>query len=112
VLHEALDGAALARSVTALEDDDVPVPVGLAPLLQLEQFDLQQPLLLLVLLAPHPLVVRIALAPGVDDLTAGVQQQLGIVVIVVADGVAVEGGGIQSHRWKVSTTVYAAVSPK
>ena len=53
MLHEPLDGAALARGVAALEHDDVPVPVGLAPLLQLQQFDLQQPLLLLVVGARH-----------------------------------------------------------
>ena len=38
-----------------------------------EQFDLQQPLLLLVVFALHALVVRVALAPGVDDLAAGHQ---------------------------------------
>ena len=28
MLHEALDGAALARRVAALEHDDVPMPIG------------------------------------------------------------------------------------
>ena len=51
VLHESLDGAALARCVATLEHDDVAQPVGLAPLLQLEQLDLQKSLLLFVFLA-------------------------------------------------------------
>jgi hypothetical protein len=89
VLHEPLDGAALARRVTALENEDVPVIVGLAPLLELEQLDLQQPLLLLVLNTRHALVIRIVLSPGVHYLAAGLNDQLGIVVIVVAHGIAV-----------------------
>ena len=63
--------------------------VGLAPLLQLQQFDLQQPLLLLVFAARHALVVRVVLPPGVHYFAAGLNDQLGIVVIVVAHGVAV-----------------------
>jgi anti-sigma factor RsiW len=59
VFHEAFDGATLARGVAALEHDDMPMAVRLAPLLQLQQFDLQQPLLLLVLVAPHAVVVGV-----------------------------------------------------
>ena len=59
----------------------------LAPLLQLEQFDLKQSLLLFVVLAPHALVVRVVRAPGVDDLTAGMGQQLRVVIVVVTHGV-------------------------
>jgi phosphoserine phosphatase len=48
VLHEALDGAALAGGVAALEQDHHALPGLLDPGLQLEQFDLQAVLLLLV----------------------------------------------------------------
>jgi hypothetical protein len=110
VLHEPLDGAALASGVAALEHDDVSQAVRLAPLLQLQQFDLQQPLLLLVLLALHSLVVRIVLAPGVDDLAAGLDDQLGVVVIVVAHRVAVQGRNVESHRRNVSTPAKSSVT--
>jgi hypothetical protein len=53
------------------------MPVALAPLLQLQQFDLQQPLLLLVVFALHAVVVRVVLAPGVHDLAGGLDDQLG-----------------------------------
>jgi hypothetical protein len=66
----------------------VPVAVGLAPLLQLEQFDLQQPLLLLVLVARHALVVWEVLAPRVDGRAAGIEQHR-VVIIVVVHAVAV-----------------------
>ena len=104
VLHESLDGAALACGVTALENDDVPLAVGLAPLLQLQQLDLQQPLLLLVFVTRHPFVVRIALAPGVHDLPVGCDQHR-IVVVVVTDGVDV-GAEASSHgrRYRLSPT--------
>ena len=88
MFHEPIDGAALACGFTALEHDDVPVPVRLAPLLQLQQFDLQQPLLLLVLVAPHPLVVRVVLPPGVDGDAVSVEQD-GVVIVVVVHAVAV-----------------------
>ena len=67
VLHEPLDGAALARGIPALEENDQPPPVGLDPLLQLEQLDLQQPLLSLVLLVGDALLIGVTLPPGVDD---------------------------------------------
>jgi hypothetical protein len=111
VLHEPLDGAALACGIATLEHDDVPVAVRLTPLLQLQQLDLQQALLLLVLVALHPRVVRVALAPGVDGLTARNQQQFGIVVVVIADGVPV-GVDVQAHRPNVSTAAKAAVTPR
>jgi hypothetical protein len=50
VLHEALDGAALARRVAALEQDHHALPGFLDPCLQLEQFHLKPVLLLLVVL--------------------------------------------------------------
>ena len=83
-----LDGAALACGIATLEHDDAPVAVGLAPLLQLQQFDLQQSLLLLVVVTLHPLVVRVVLPPGVDDFAAGLNQQHRVVIVVVTDGVA------------------------
>jgi len=88
VLHEPLDRAALARRVATLEHDDVPVAVGLAPLLQLQQFDLQQSLLLLVLVARHALLVRVVLPPGVDGNSVGVEQHR-VVIVVVVHAVAV-----------------------
>src|SRR3712207_6920852 len=47
---------------------------GLGPVLQLEQLDLQQPLAALVLLARQPLLVRVALAPGLHRRAVGPQQ--------------------------------------
>ena len=109
VFHEPLDGAALARGVAALEHDDVPVAVGLAPLLQLQQFDLQQPLLLLVLVALHALVVRVVLPPGVDLGAFWLPNQHRVVVVIVANCVAL--GSIEHrHRQKLSTRGYAWVT--
>jgi hypothetical protein len=109
VLHEPLDGAALARRVASLEDDDVPVPVGLAPLLQLQQFDLQQSLLLLVVLASQARVVRVVLAPGVDDVAAPMGQQFGVVIVVVTHGVG-SGFVCDDHAANVSTAMNVAVT--
>ena len=60
VLHEALDRAALAGGVAALEQDDDLLPGLLDPGLQLEQFDLQPVLLALVALARQQVLVRVA----------------------------------------------------
>jgi hypothetical protein len=98
VLHEPFDGATLARGVAALENDDMPVAVGLAPLLQLEQFDLQQPLLLFLLMPRHPLVIRVAFPPGVDFHTVGLTNQHRIVVVVIANGVAL--GSVEHRHWQ------------
>ena len=59
------------------------VPGLLDPVLQLQQLDLQQPLGPLVLLASHPLGVRIALAPGVHRPTVGAHQHRLVVVAIV-----------------------------
>jgi hypothetical protein len=83
VLHEPLDGAALAGRIAALEHDHVPVAVGLTPLLQLEQFDLQQPLLLLVLIARHAVGVRVVLPPRVDGNAVGTNQDRIVIVVEV-----------------------------
>ena len=68
----------------------------LDPVLQLQQLDLQQPLVVLVLVAAHPLVVRVALAPGVDRLAVGVDQHR-VVIVVVDDPVVTEAVN-QSER--------------
>src|SRR5438552_2757407 len=82
VLHEPLDGAALAGRVAPLEEHHQPLAGVLDPVLQLEQLDLHQPLLALVVLAVHPLRVRVALAPGVDRFAVDGDQH-GIVVGLV-----------------------------
>ena len=99
VLREPFDGAALAGRVAALEHDHMPVIVGLAPLLQLEQLDLQQSLLFLVPVAMHAFVVRVVLPPGVDRDTVGTEQNR-IVVVIVAD---LKSRHIQAHGRKVPT---------
>jgi hypothetical protein len=73
VLREPLDGAALARGVTAFEHDDVPGAGVLAPALQLQEFDLQSPLDVLVVVARHPLVVGVTLAPRLDGIAVAVE---------------------------------------
>jgi hypothetical protein len=69
---------------------------------------LQQSLLLLVLVARHARLVRIVLPPGVDGNSVGVEQH-GVVIVIVVHAVAVR---IQSHRQKISTGVYAEVTPR
>ena len=61
-----------------------------AVLLQLEQFDLETPFQVLVLLAGHPVVVGISLTPGVDVLPVPVKQHR-VVIITVVDGVPMLG---------------------
>jgi hypothetical protein len=82
VLGEPLDGAALAGRVAALEHHNQPLTGGLDPVLELQQLDLQQPLGPLVLLAPHPLGLGVALAPGIHRPTVGSHQH-GLVVIAI-----------------------------
>jgi hypothetical protein len=81
-------------------------PVGLAPLLQLQQLDLQQPLLLLVFGARHAVVVGVTLAPGIDIGSARVVHKHGVVVIVIADG-EIFRPFKRGHPQTVSTRVYA-----
>jgi hypothetical protein len=83
VLGEALDRAALAGGVPALEDDDELLPRLLHPVLQLEQLDLQAALRGVVLGPRHALGVRVALAPGVDGRAVGAQE--GRLALVVHD---------------------------
>ena len=83
MLGEPLDGAALAGRIPALEHDDQPLPSGLDPVLELQRLDLQQALGPLVLLAPHPLGVGIALPPGIHRPTIGTHQHRLVLVAVV-----------------------------
>ena len=82
VLHEPLDGAALAGRVAPLEQDDQALVGVLDPLLELQQLDLQQPLHSLVVLAGHPLPVGVALPPGVDGCAVDPEQHRVVVRVV------------------------------
>jgi len=86
MLHEPLDGAALAGGVASFEQNHVTRAGALGPPLQLQQLDLQQPLLPLVLATRQALVVRVTLTPGLHGVAVLVQQD-GIVVVLVVDGV-------------------------
>ncbi|CPZ28147.1 Uncharacterised protein [Mycobacteroides abscessus] len=70
MLGEPLDRSPLAGGVAPLEDDAYLLAVLLDPQLQLQQFDLQLALGLLVLLAGKFFVIGIALFPGVLGLFA------------------------------------------
>ena len=59
------------------------------PGLELQQLDLEEVLGLVVLLARHPLVVGVVLAPGVDGPARRVDEDR-VVVVVLADRVAVD----------------------
>jgi hypothetical protein len=73
VLHEALDGAALAGRVAAFEEDHHPLAGLLDPGLELEQLDLQAVFLLLVGLAGHQVLVGVgAFAPALGELVVRV----------------------------------------
>ncbi len=72
--RETLDGAAFARRVPALADHHHAGPGVLDPALQLQQFDLQDPLRPLVLRPPDLPVVGVVLAPGPDRRSGSVQQ--------------------------------------
>src|SRR5215471_6865742 len=80
--------------VPALEHDDQPLAGVLDPVLQLDQLDLQQSLGPFVVVARHPLVVRIVLAPGVYHGSVGPQQHR-VVVIIVHDGQSSEDGEVR-----------------
>jgi hypothetical protein len=98
MLHEPLNGPALAGGVAALEHDHVPAAGALGVVLQLQQLDLQPALQPLVFVARHAVVIRVALAPGVDAVAVLVEQD-GVVVVFVVDGVAVFAGrkGVQIY---------------
>ena len=83
VLGEALDGAALAGGVAALEHQDDALPCLLDPALELEEFDLQAALLDLVLPALHALRIGVALAPRLDERARRVDQLAVVVPVLV-----------------------------
>ena len=97
VLGEAFDRAALARGVPAFEEDYEATARGFDPLLQLQQFDLQQPLFHLILFPGHSGPVGVALAPGVDRRALGGQQDR-VIVIFIQHGEAVAGQVKNVHR--------------
>ncbi len=80
VLHEALDRAALAGRVAALEQHDDLLPRLLDPVLHLQQLDLQLLLVVLVDLRLDLVLVRVrALAKQIPDLVrvvANLREQL------------------------------------
>ena len=86
VLGETLDGPALARGVPTLEYDHVFEVVVLTPVLELQQFDLQLVLLELIVLAGHPLVVRVPLTPRLHRASTRVDQ-IGVRGLPVPHGV-------------------------
>jgi len=106
VLGEPLDGPALARGVAALEHDDEPPAGALDPVLELQQLDLQEPLLHLVLVDVQPCRVRISLTPRVNRPPAVIEQDRVVVLRVkhgvVTEPVDVDAGGrpeVSAHAW-------------
>ena len=87
MLGEALDGAALSRRVTPLEEDHGASAGVFEPVLELQQLHLQPVLLDLVLVAIHALGVGIALLPRVDRIPLGIDQ-VRVGCVPVRDGVA------------------------
>jgi hypothetical protein len=67
----------------------MPQSVGLGPVLQLQQFDLEDVFLLFVVRSGHSMVIGIVLPPGIHRDAAGIEQDR-IVVLVVDNGVAIQ----------------------
>jgi hypothetical protein len=80
VLHEALDGTALTSSIPALEDNHKAAARILHPILQLEQFDLEQPFLVLIFLMAQPLSIGIIFPPGIHQASVSVTEHRVILV--------------------------------
>ena len=80
MLHEALDGAALTRGIAALEDNHKTAARILHPILQLEQFDLEQPFLVVVFLTAQPFSIGIVFLPGVHQASVSVTEHRVILV--------------------------------
>ena len=93
MLVEALDGATLAGSVTALENNDVLLARVLSPVLELQQLNLQGALGGLVLVATHAFVVGVLVAPGINPMAVR-SDQYRIVFIRVVHQVALCSGKI------------------
>ena len=108
MFHEALDGATLASCIPALEHDHVPVVIALRPLLQLQQFDLEQTFLLLILVAGHAMFVGVVLPPGVHRGARRIHQYW-IVVVIVVNSEVVE---LSSHGRKLTFQSDARVTTR
>jgi hypothetical protein len=80
VLHEALDGTSLTRSIPAFEDNHKAAARILHPILQLEQFDLEQPFLVIVFLAAQPFSIGVIFPPGVHQASVSVTEHRVILV--------------------------------
>ena len=99
MLHEALDGATLACGVTTLEDDDHPLPRLFDPGLELQQFDLEPVLLVLVGLAGHEVLVGVdAALPQVDELVVGVERHRSVHRVVLLEDGAPQTGELVGRR--------------
>ncbi len=79
MLHEFIDGAAFARGVAPLEQDDDALPLAPDPALQLDQLDLERLDLQAVGLAVQPLVVGVTAT--LQRLGCDVRRQDGVVDI-------------------------------
>src|SRR5215813_6983820 len=83
MLHETLYGAAFAGRVTAFKDNDNSAARILDPVLQLEQFDLQQPLQVIVFLAAQSLGIGILFPPGIHQAPVRVAEHRVVLVGIV-----------------------------
>ena len=85
VLVKTLNGAALTSGVTAFEEDDVLLTSFLGPVLPLQKLNLQLPLNRLIFLARHALLVRVAIAPGINPLTVWSDQHRIVLIRIIDD---------------------------
>src|SRR5215471_1034563 len=83
MLHETLYSTALAGGVTAFKDNDNTLARILDPVLQLEQFHLQQSLQMIVFIAAQSLGIGILLPPGIHQAPVGVTEHRVILVGIV-----------------------------
>src|SRR5215469_13281563 len=83
VFHETLYGTALARRVTALKDHYYTLARILDPVLQLQQFNLEHALQVIVFLTGHPLGVGIVFAPGVHLAPVSVTKHRVVLVGII-----------------------------
>src|SRR5215831_7268886 len=83
MLHETLYRTAFAGGVTAFKDNDNTAARILDPVLQLEQFHLQQPLQVIVFLAAQSLGVGVLFAPGIHQASVRVAEHRVVLVGLV-----------------------------
>jgi len=67
-------------AASALEDNDEAAARILHPVLQLEQFDLEDPFRMIVFLAAQPLGIGIVLSPGIHQAAVGIAEHRVILV--------------------------------